>query len=138
MPPLIDETYLRATFNIHKDVAPARITPYIKIGSRRLIKWVGAANYANADLIEELKLAEATLVMHFLIRNLNTNIRPKGVVATETVEGNVTVRYLNPVETTAAETDFLAQAEEIVRDFILNPDIPPTWEIVGWEIDDNE
>ena len=120
MAALIDEPYLRKTFQIHKDVIADRITPYIFAASRRLQKWVGSELYTtdNEDLKELLKLAEGTLVMHLLIRNLNTNIRPKGLVATETVEGNVTVRYLNTVETTDAEVGFLNQAEEIVRDFL--------------------
>lgn len=135
MPALINENYLRETFNIHKDVAPARITPYIKAASRRLLKWVGAGIYqtTDQDLQDLLKLAEGTLAMHYLIRNLNTNIRPKGIVATESVEGNVTIRYFNPVETSSFEADFLNQAEELIRDFILDADIPPTVEVADNE-----
>jgi hypothetical protein len=132
MSALIDENYLRDTFNIHKDVKPSRITPYINPASRRLKKWVGLEVYGTSDneLKEALRLAEATLTMHFFIRNLNTNIRPKGLVGTETVEGNVTVRYLNETEITAAEANYLAQAEELIREFIVAPDIPPSLEVV--------
>lgn len=115
---LINEQYMRETFNIHKDVDNKRITPYIAVASLRLKKWVGTTNYENADLVEILKLAEATLAMHFMELNLNTNIRAKGLVATETVEGNVTVRYFNPTETAEYAQAYFEQAEEIVRDLI--------------------
>jgi len=118
MAALVTEAYMRATFNIHPDVKPTRITPYIAVASRRLKKWVGDAFYADSTLAEILQLAEATLVMHFLIRNLNTNIRPKGLVATESAEGNVTLRYFNPSETTQTELSYLEQAEELIRDLI--------------------
>lgn len=118
MAALVDEAYMRSTFKIHKDVGAGRITPYIAIASRRLKKWVGETSYADSSLAEILKLAEGTLVMHFLIRNLNTAIRPNGLVATESVEGNVTLRYLNPSETTQTETAYLEQAEELIRDII--------------------
>lgn len=120
MAALIDETYMRTTFNIHKDVASNRITPYINAASRRLKKWVGTARYtgSDADTLNLLKLVEATLVMHFLELNLNTNIRPKGLVATETVEGNVTVRYFNPVETAQFSEQYLDQADELIREFL--------------------
>ncbi len=132
MAALIDEGYVRATFNIHKDVETTRITPYITVAGRRLVKWVGATVHAsaNSEIQEVLKLAEATLTMHFLIRNLNTNMRPKGLVATEIVEGNVTMRYLNPTEVSQSETDYLNQAEELVRDLILDSSVPPAPEIV--------
>lgn len=132
---LINEDYMKQTFNIHKDVTDNRISPYIKVASRRLQNWVGATIYetTDEDLKDVLKLAEGTLAMHYMIGNLNTNIRPKGLVATESVEGNITVRYLNPGETLQSEADFLARAEEIVRDLILNPDIPPTVEVADNE-----
>ncbi len=56
--------------------------------------------------------------MHFIVRNLNTAIRPNGLVATESVEGNVTLRYFNPTETAQTESAYLEQAEELIRDLI--------------------
>ena len=134
MAALIDEEYLRATFNIHKDVGVGRITPYIAAASRRLLKWVGATNYADSELADELKLAEGNLAMHLLHLNLNTNIRTKGLVASETVEGNVTVRYFNPTETAQFAEMYLAQAEEIVREFSQLRDVPPSPEFIENEI----
>lgn len=117
MAKLINEEYMRKTFNIHKDVVNERITPYITVALRRLKIWVGGTTFATTDedLKEILEIAAGTLAMHFMVRNLNTAIRPKGLVATETVEGNVTVRYLNPMETTQTEISYFAQAEELVR-----------------------
>ncbi len=115
---LINEQYMRDTFQMHEKVVSGRITPYIAVASRRLKKWVGEEAYQNADLFEILKLAEATLVMHFMQLNLNTNIRLKGLVKTEQVEGNVTVQYFSPNETAQYAQQYLDQAEEIVRDLI--------------------
>lgn len=134
MSELVDADYVRETFNIHVDVLDGRITPYIKPASRRLIKWVGAAKYADEDLADELKIAEATLVIHFMIRNLNTAIRPKGLVKTERVEGNTVVEYLTPTQSTELETDYLHQAEELVREMLETAENPPPPEIV--EIDE--
>ncbi len=130
MADLIDATYMRETFKIHKDVGDKRIDPYIAVALIRLEKWVGADNYADANLAVPMKIAAGTLTMHYLIPNLNTNIRTKGLVATETVEGNVTVRYLNPIETGQAETAYLERARELVDAFILASDLPPAPEIV--------
>lgn len=136
MPRLIDEQYMRDTFNIHKDVLSTRITPYLASASRRLKKWVGADVYLtnDADLQSELKLAEGLIVMHLMLLNLNTHIRAKGLVATETVEGNVTTRYFNPTETSQSAREYLDQAAEIVGDFSLLTDIPPAPEFTEYEI----
>lgn len=117
---LIDETYLRETFPIHGDVNDKRITPYLAIASRRLKKWVGATNYGNSELADELKLAEGNLAMHFLTLNLNTAIRPEGMVKSEQVEGEKTVQYFSPGETQNFAQQFLDQADEIVREIIAD------------------
>lgn len=128
----IDAAFMRKTFNIHTDVVNDRITPYFAPASRRLKKWVGVDLYQTpGDYAEELKLAEGNLVMHFMQINLNTHIRSKGLVATETVEGNVTVRYLNPDETMKMSTFFLEQAQQIVSEFDIYDDIPPSPEIIA-------
>ena len=118
MAALIDETYMRQTFKIHKDVGMTRVTPYIAVADRRLKKWVGQENYANSELTEILKLAEGLLTMHYLILNLNTNIRPQGLIKTESAEGNVTLQYLSPTETAQSAQAYLDQADEIIRDLI--------------------
>lgn len=119
MAALVTEEYMRSTFNIHKDVGSDRIAPYIIAASRRLQKMVGSQLYGTQEqeIKDLLKLVEATLVMHYLELNLNTNIRAKGLVATETVEGNVTTRYFNPTETAQFTQQYLDQADELVREF---------------------
>lgn len=131
---LIDETYLRDAFQIHKDVPSPRLAPYVAAASRRLKAWVGSTVYQtiDADTKAILKLAEATLAMHFLIRNLNTSIRGKGLVASESVEGNVTIRYLNPAETEQLASGYLADAEELVREWI-EPTITNGVEFAQWQ-----
>lgn len=133
---LIDEEYMRNTFNIHEDVEAGRITPYIVVASIRLKRWVGANVYATevADLITVLKLAEGTLVMHFMQLNLNTHIRPKGLVKTESVEGNVTIQYLNPNETAQSAQLYLEQAQMILSGYIEDGDSMPTPEFIETDI----
>jgi hypothetical protein len=132
---LIDENYLRTTFKIHKDVGSGRITPYIVIASRKLKNWIGTANYAtnDADLILILKLAEGSLAMSFLTLNLNTNVRPQGLVKVEKVEGDVTLQYLSPNETMQTSQQFFEQAESLVRDLFQLSDLPSAPEIVAEE-----
>lgn len=123
---LIDETYMRETFKFHKDVKVARITPYIAVASRRLQKWVGTAVYnsSDSDLRELLKLPEGLLAMHYMALNLNTSIRPDGLVKTEKVEGETTVQYLSPGETAQTAQQYLDQADEIIREFLQFDSLP--------------
>lgn len=130
MATLIDAQYVRNTFNVHKDVLDARILPYIAVAERRLKIWVGDENFADAELAEILKLAEATLVMHLLVRNLNTAIRAKGIVLQERVEGDVTLQYQTPAQTEATMYGFLADAEELLGDLIVNSNLSNGFEIV--------
>lgn len=134
---LIDENYLKATFNIHKDVASSRITPAIARAARSLRQWVGDTTYETDDseIRPILKLAEATLTMSFLIRNLNTAIRSQGLVLTEQVDGNATLTYMNPTQTKQTEQSYFEDAEAIVRDLIEASDIPPAPEFVETDID---
>lgn len=132
---LIDVNDMRAWFNIHADVADARITLYIASASKRLIRWVGATNYADSGLEDELKLAEALIVMHLIILNLNTSIRKNGLVGTESVEGNVQIKYLTPNETAALASSYLEQADEIISAYRQASDLPPVM-LVNEEIDE--
>lgn len=125
MAALIDADYLRDTFNIHSDVLDNRLTPYCAAASRRLQSWVGADNYADAELLEELKLAEGMIAMNLLQLNLNTSIRGDGLVRRETVEGNVQIEYLSAKETADTARAYLEQAEAIVQEFSQLTDIPP-------------
>lgn len=132
---LIDVNDMRAWFNFHSDVADARITLYIASASKRLIRWVGATNYADSELADELKLAEALIVMHLIILNLNTSIRKNGLVGTESVEGNVQIKYLTPNETAALASSYLEQADEIISAYRQASDLPPVM-MVNEEIDE--
>lgn len=115
---LINEQYLRDTFKIHKDVSKTRIVPYLVAASRKLKTWVGADVYADMELTDVLRLAEGCLAMHFLTLNLNTNVRPQGLVKVEKVEGNTTLQYLSPQETAQISAQWFEQAEQIVREFV--------------------
>lgn len=134
---LIDENYLKDTFNIHKDVKSPRLTPYIARAARRLKKWVGVATYETTDqeIKSDLKLAEGTLAMAFLIRNLNTAIRSQGLVLTEEVENNVRLTYQNPTQTAQTEAAYFQDAENIVRDLMETSDLPAAPEFIETDID---
>ena len=125
MAALIDADYLRDTFNIHDEVRDERITPYIAAASRRLLGWVGATNYAETEIVDELKLAEGLIAMHLLVLSMNTAIRPNGLVRRETVENNVVVEYLSQTEMAAAASAYLEQASEIVRVWNQSSDAMP-------------
>lgn len=131
----IDETYLRNTFKIHPDVKSARISPYISAASRRLQRMIHPLVYSSTDPdVEEIvKLTEATLAMHFMTLNLNTSIRPNGLIKTEAVENNVTLNYLSPTETAQTASAYFEQAEELIREF-LGSDIPAAPEFVETDI----
>ncbi|MGE0133043.1 MAG: hypothetical protein AB7U82_33620 [Blastocatellales bacterium] len=132
MAELINESDMRAMFDIHADVASGRLTRAIGAASRRLKSVVGADAYAdalsgapvNADRKEDLKLAEAHWCMHFAIVGLNTQIRSAGLVKTEKVEGKVTVQYLTPKEVRELGELYLDQAEEIARPYALADGTP--------------
>lgn len=116
----IDETYMRNTFKIHPDVRAARINPYIAAASRRLQRMIDNSVYSSSDpdIAEIVKLAEGTLAMHYLTLNLNTSIRPEGLVKTEQVENNVTLAYLTPTEQDQQSRQYFEQAEELIREFL--------------------
>lgn len=132
----IDETYLRNTFRIQTDTKAARILPYISAASRRLQQMISNAVYASTDpdIAEIVKLAEGTLAMHYMTLNLNTSIRPDGLVKTEQVEGNVTLTYLSPNETNQTAQMYFDQAEELIREF-LSPSVGVAPEFVEFETD---
>lgn len=117
---LIDADYVRGTFKIHKDILDGRILPYIAVAERRLKNWVGDENFADEDLIEILKLAEATIVMHLMARNIGTALRNNGIVLQERVEGDVTVQYQSPAQVESTMQGFLQDAEELLGDLIQN------------------
>jgi len=122
---LIDIEYMRGAFRIHTDVADERITPYLAPAARRLKKWVGADTYATADEDDAavLKTAEGLVAMHYMVLNLNTSIRPEGLVRTERDEGSlnggVTITFLSPTETGLYGQMYLDQAQEILGELNL-------------------
>lgn len=128
--PLISEADLRTWFEISKSIEPIRFNMPIGAASRRLRSWVGDAVYTatdNTERVEDLKFAEAHLAMHFVLLNLNTVLRPGGVVEEERVEGDTTIRYLTPAKTKELSAAYLEQAEEITRPYMTSdgtPDAP--------------
>lgn len=127
MPALINESDLRTWFEISRSIEPLRFKLPIGKASRRLREWVGDTVYAdtqNTERVEDLKWAEAHLAMHFILLNLNTVLRPGGVVQEEKVEGDTTVRYLSPAQIKELMTMYLDMAEEISRPYMLSDGTP--------------
>lgn len=128
--PLISEADLRTWFEISKSIESIRFNMPIGAASRRLRSWVGDAVYSatdDSDRVEDLRFAEAHLAMHFVLLNLNTVLRPSGVVEEERVEGDTTIRYLTPAKIKELKTAYLEQAEEIARQYMTSdgtPDAP--------------
>ena len=107
MATLITTETLLEYFEIKQpDIKSGRLTPAIGAASRRLRKWVGDDVYSDAlgepptdaDRADDLKMAEAWLVMYFALLGLNTKITPGGVVKTTKVEGNTIHQFLTPRE----------------------------------------
>ena len=134
MPQLIDETELRARFDLHLSVRPERLQPCLRAAARRLRQWVGETLYnavlaqnaldtsalstAEADRLNDLKDAEAYLAMHFAVLGLNTQIRSQGLVAEEKLaEGATVIRLRNAAETQQFIESYLCQAEEMARPY---------------------
>lgn len=125
---MIDIEYLRGAFRISDTVEDERISPYLKPAARRLKKWVGEETYGSddEDIADILKTAEGLLAMHYLVLNLNTSVRPEGLVRTEQVEGNVTLSYLSATETGSLGQMYIDQAIELLDDLNLKDGTPGT------------
>src|SRR4051794_14291896 len=114
----IDE--LREIFDISADIKPGRLERHLTAAGRKMRVWVGDAAYDDAllDAPEDetrkadLELAEAHLAMSVAILGINTALRARGIVQTETVEGKTVVRYHSPKEITELQAAF----EETARD----------------------
>jgi hypothetical protein len=120
---LITVDELREIFSISSDISDSRMTRHLGAASRRLREWVGEPAYLDASSItpedadrkSDLELAEADLAMHFALLGLNTQLRFRGIAKTERVEGDTLVTWLTPSEVQQLATEYLDQAEEIVR-----------------------
>jgi hypothetical protein len=132
MATLINEAAFREMFSISSDIASGQIVRHLGAASRRLKAWVGATAYADAatetptdtDRQADLQLAEAFLGMHFAIIGFNTRIDTSGMVKTKKVEGNTVITYLSPGEVRILTQNYLDQAEEIARPYMLEDGTP--------------
>ncbi|MEQ1643675.1 MAG: hypothetical protein ABL959_09555 [Pyrinomonadaceae bacterium] len=131
---LIDVTQLRERFDIDSDIKNERLDPHIGSASRRLRGWVGTTQYnaassvtgnetTDAELVSDLKNAEAHLAMHFAIYGLNSPLSGKGVVATAMAdEGREMRKYLSPKETAELATYYLELAREMAYPYLSESD----------------
>lgn len=134
MPGLLDTTELRERFDIHRDIGVPRLDMTLRSGARRLREWVGAALYAEVvaqrladtstlteaqqDRLNDFKDCEAHLAMHFLVLNVQTQVRKQGLVAEEKLaEGGTIIRLHNAEAMETYVENYLQQAEEIIRPY---------------------
>lgn len=129
---LITVDELRELFDIDAGIGDKRFERALAAAGRRMRSWVGDDVYADAldaspddeTRQADLEYAEAHLVMHFAVLGINTALRPTGIVATESVEGTVTLRYHNPTEIEKLQQEYLDLAEEIARPYLLTDGTP--------------
>lgn len=133
MATLITSADVTARFDVSPDIDPVRIDPHVGTASRRLRKWVGETNYANAitgggayeEMQADLRNAEAHLAFHFMIYGLNMPFSTKGIVATSMAgEGKEMRKYLTPDETQKAAGQMLELAREIAGPYLVLVDTP--------------
>jgi hypothetical protein len=125
---LINLNDFREMFSVSDDIVDGRLSRHLGAASRRLRGWVGVAVYEDAaagtpadlDRKSDLQMAEGALAMHFALLGLNTQLRQSGIVKTERVEGDTVISYLGPVELRQLTDQYLEQAEEIARPYILS------------------
>ena len=122
------------------DLKSGLLVRHLGAASRRLKSWVGADAYADAaaqnpedaDRQADLQLAEASLAMHFAILGINTRIDVGGVVKSKKVEGNTVLSFLSPGEVKQLTQNYLEQAEEVARPYMLSDGTPEAeFAIVG-------
>ncbi|MBX7170151.1 MAG: hypothetical protein K1X72_04285 [Pyrinomonadaceae bacterium] len=126
---LASATIMRELFDIapETEIPNTRLNRYVGAASRRIKKWVGNDAYTDAlsnaptdaDRKEDLIVAEANLAMHFAILGLNAPITSKGVVKTAGKLDASLRTYLTPAETEQLRTQFLENAESLVKDYLV-------------------
>ncbi|MCK4578581.1 MAG: hypothetical protein KAU50_07310, partial [Candidatus Marinimicrobia bacterium] len=111
------------------------LAPFFGPASRRLIEWVGATAYTDADLAtptdqdraDALKDAEAYLVLYYAAPRLNMVMNDSGIVTYKTVGSTTeTFTYLNPSELEELRQVWLRDAVNACRKHITK-----TGSIVG-------
>ncbi len=130
MATLISAADVIERFDVDSDIDPLRFEPHIQTASRRLRKWVGEANYAEAlafaagndldePLLQDLRNAEAHLAFHYMVYGLNYPFTSKGIVATVmSSEGKEMRKFLTPAETQAVAVQMLELAREIAEPYM--------------------
>lgn len=99
---------------------------YIPAATRRLTKWIGSANYTDADNRDEVTAAEIYLALAGLYSpGLNTNL-DKGKLLASQASGGGQNDFLTPSQLQAMSTAWVAMAEREVEDIItLGRDLGP-------------
>ena len=92
---------------------------YIPAATRRLTKWIGVANYADADYRDEVTAAEIFLALAGLYSpGLNTNLDKGKLLASQSGAQGGQTNWLTPAELKAMSTAWVNMAEREVEDII--------------------
>lgn len=126
---LTDKTYIRDYHNFSElEPSDSFLDIMINRAKKKLISWVGIDSYTDAesetptdlDRAEDLKDAEAELVMYYGVAKLNLKISNLGIVqsskSTDIGEGNFTIA--TPEQIRKLRTDYLQTAKGIASKYI--------------------
>jgi len=100
---------------------------YIPAATRRLTKWIGAANYADASYLAEVTAAEIYLALAGLYSpGLNTNLDKGKLLASQAGAQGGQNDFLTPSQLQAMAAAWVNMAEREVADLItLGRDLGP-------------
>lgn len=126
---LTNPTYIRNYHSLPDDEPKdSFLELHIKRAKKKLIRWVGVEIYVDAesetpadqDRADDLKDAEAELVMFYGVSKLNLKISNLGLVqsskSTDMGEGNFTIA--SPVQVKKLQDNYWQFAMDIVNDYM--------------------
>lgn len=128
---LITVDELREIFDISGDIKDPRLERHVVAAGREMRTWVGDDAYDDAlsdtpddeTRKEDLELAEAHLAMSYAILGINTALRARGIVQTETVEGKTVVRYHSPKEIVELQQAYLDTARSLANVYLVAEEV---------------
>lgn len=124
--PKVTPPNLREWFPLDlSDIPDSRLRFCLGDAERTLKSWVGADNYANAALAEQVKSAEAKLAIYHLLLNSGVRIRRHGLVKTEADSGgavtnSVSNQYFDTDEILKLRKEYFEEASRTVDSLKLS------------------
>ena len=129
---IADGTHDRALGGLPSGMTDAVLTPFFGPAGNRLVEWVGAVAYSDAEdpsptdteRAAALKDAEAYLVLYYAAPRINMVIADSGVVAHKVVgSSSDEFTYLKPAELEDLRDVWLRDAVSACRPYITQPNV---------------